>query len=244
MTIHTLTNRATLPQPAYVDRPSPPAGRPALRIVLVDDHAVMRDGLRSLLGRDPAVSVIGEAGDGHAAVQVCMQLRPDIVLMDLQLPSLDGIDAIATIRRRWPCTRVVVLSGMPSESRAAEALRAGAQAYVLKRSGVEQLMSALHAVRANRCYIDPAIRLSATGPTVIPCPVDTATQVAVAGLTPRERQVLKLIAEGLTNKRIAGRLSISLKTVETHRMNLMRKLDAHNAAELSTWARRLGLIDV
>jgi two-component system secretion response regulator SsrB len=232
-------------QPLLQSFPSPiHTSRPASRLLVVDDHAVMREGLKSLLRGNPALTVIGEAADGHDAVSACIKLNPDLVLMDLQLASLDGIDAIVTIRRRRPQTRVVVLSSLPSENRAAEALRAGAHAYVLKRSSLEKLLAALHAVRDNRAYLDPAINLDQVDAMRRSAVDGHPDAWAASGLTPRERQILKLIAEGNRNREIAERLSISFKTVETHRMKLMRKLDAHNAAELSQWARRLGLVHV
>ncbi len=244
MTIHTSNSLAALPRLVQSARRPITAHLPATRVVLVDDHAVMREGLKSLLTKaDPTVDIVGEAADGHAAVHACLQLHPDLVLMDLQLRSLDGVDAIATIRRRWPCIRVIVLAGLHSENRAAAALRAGAHAYVLKRSNLEKLMAALHAVRQDMAYLDPDIDLEQVD-AMRRAEGDDGGHLAAAGLTPRERQILKLVAEGHTNRRVAERLSISLKTVETHRMNLMRKLDAHNVAALSKWARRLGLVDV
>ncbi|MBY4897897.1 two component system response regulator [Cupriavidus sp. AU9028] len=236
--LSSLSVQPSLAQPAR--RPVPQSN--LTRVVLVDDHTVMREGLRALLGKDPSVDVIGEAADGHAAVQACLRLRPDVVLMDLQLPSLDGVDAIATIRRRWPDIRVVVLAGLHSETRAAAALRAGAHAYVLKRSSLDQLMAALRAARINQPYLDPAMNVGQID--AMRRAANEGGESRAAGLTPRERQILKLVAEGLTNRQVADRLTISLKTVETHRMNLMRKLDAHNAAALSQWARRLGLIEI
>lgn len=244
MTIQTLNSVAVLPRLVQSARRPITAHLSATRVVLVDDHAVMREGLKSLLTRaDPTVDIVGEASDGHGAVHACLQFHPDLILMDLQLRSLDGVDAIATIRRRWPGIRVVVLAGLHSENRAAAALRAGAHAYVLKRSNLEKLMAALHAVRQDMAYLDPDIDLEQVD-AMRRTEGDDGSHVAAAGLTPRERQILKLVAEGHTNRRVAERLSISLKTVETHRMNLMRKLDAHNVADLSKWARRLGLIDV
>lgn len=217
--------------------------RPPSRVLVVDDHAVMRAGLRSLLRDEPAVTVVGEADDGHAALDACQRLHPDMVLMDVQLSSLDGIDAIAHIHRRHPAIRIVVLASLHSESRAAQAFQAGADGYVLKRSKPDTLMCALHAAREGRTYLDPAIHLGEVGNL---CgATNTASGTADgAALTTRERQILKLIAEGLRNREIAERLFISQKTVETHRMNLMRKLDAHNVAELSQWARRLDMVSV
>ncbi|CAG9167544.1 two component system response regulator [Cupriavidus respiraculi] len=243
MTFQVQPNTMIPPRMVQSARRPMSASHPASRMLLVDDHAVMREGLKSILRNESTLTIVGEAEDGHAALKACFRLKPDLVLMDLQLPSLDGIDAIAMIRRRWPEIRVVVLAGMHSESRAAQALRAGAHGYVLKRSHPEKLIAALHAVRDDLAYLDPAVNFEQVDAMRKADAADPKSNVA-AGLTPRERQVLKLIAEGLSNRKTAERLSISAKTVETHRMNLMRKLDAHNAAELSQWARRLGLVSI
>jgi two-component system secretion response regulator SsrB len=164
--------------------------------------------------------------------------------MDLELSTLDGIDAITCIRRRHPHIRIIVLAGLHSESRAAQALKAGANAYVLKRSSVERLITAFHAVREDKAYLDPAVHLGEVDAMRRHADNDESCAPGAASLTKRERQILKLIAEGQRNREIAETLFISQKTVETHRMNLMRKLGAHNVAEISQWARRLGVVSM
>lgn len=210
------------------------------RIVMADEHEMVRDVLSQLLADAPHVEVVAHAGDGHDTLSACRKYRPDIVVTELQLPSLDGIDVIRTIRRRWSETRVLVLSANTAESRAAEAFNAGAHGYVLKRSGSDKLLEAVNALRAGHSYVDAGLNAEQLD-AMRKQPPTMGTGVAKATLTARERQVLKLIAEGSRNRDIAERLTISQKTVETHRLNMMQKLDAHNIVELVQWAHRLGI---
>lgn len=206
-----------------------------LRVLIVEDHSLLVDGVRSLLADRPRYEVVGAVSDGLAAYEACQQLNPDLVLLDLGLPGMDGIDVIHQLRRRWPALRVVVFTASNEEHRGRAALSAGAMAYVLKQSPQQVLLAALQHAALDKTYIDPALKLET---------LDTTERtLGETPLTLRERQVLKLVAEGHRNRDIAELLSISLKTVETHRLNLMRKLDAHNAAELSNWARRLGVLE-
>jgi two-component system secretion response regulator SsrB len=209
-------------------------------VVIADEHGMVRDVLRRLFADAPHVDVVADTGDGHATLAACREHRPDIVVMELQLPSLDGIDAIRTIRRRWPDTRILVLSATVAEIRVADALNAGAHGYVLKRSSSDKLLDAVNALRAGRQYIDPTLNLGQIE-SMREQSIKVGARVSSASLTTRERQVLKLIAEGSRNRDIAERLTISQKTVETHRLNMMQKLDAHNIAEIVQWAHRLGL---
>lgn len=224
-----------------VDRASNDAARKRVsRLLIVDNHAVFREGLRLLLKEDASIDIVGEADCGHSALAMCRSTRPDIVLTDLDLPSLDGIEAVRMIRRRWPEIHILVLTGTLSESRAAEAFNAGAHGYVLKRSRLINVLNALHAVRAGLPYVDSTLNTSQINALRHDSPKDESSRLPAA-LTSRERQILKLIAEGSRNRDIAERLTISQKTVETHRLNMMQKLDAHNVAELVQWACRLGL---
>nr|WP_318290173.1 response regulator [Paraburkholderia sp. BL8N3] len=209
-------------------------------IVIADEHGVIRDVLRRLFADAPYIDVVADAGDGHATIAACRAHRPDIVVMELQLPSLDGIDTIRAIRRRWRDTRILVLSATTTEIRVAEALNAGAHGYVLKRSSSGTLLDAILALRASQQYIDAALNLDQIE-SMRRQTIKVGSHVTSALLTTRERQVLKLIAEGGRNRDIAERLTISPKTVETHRLNMMQKLDAHNIAELVRWAHRLGI---
>ncbi|WP_293235541.1 two component system response regulator [Paludibacterium sp.] len=209
-----------------------------MRVLIVEDHGLLADGVRFLLERQARFQVTGVVADGCQVYQACLRLTPDLVLLDLSLPGMDGIDVIRQLRRRWPALRILVFSASAGEHRCREALAAGAMGYVFKRSHRQVLLDGLAQVAAGRRYVDPALG----GEPLSWRPAQECNELP-ARLTLRERQVLKLIAEGRRNREIAEQLSVSIKTVETHRFNLMRKLDAHNAAELSTWARRIGLLE-
>jgi len=206
-----------------------------LRVLIVEDHSLLIDGIRNLLANQHRYEVVGTVSDGLAVYEACQRLSPDLVLLDLGLPGMDGIDVIHQLLRRWKDLRIVIVTASSEARRSHDAFEAGALAYVLKKSSQQILLAALqHAVLGKR-FIDPALKLETLEPG--------SAVTAETPLTLRERQILKLVAEGKRNRDIAEMLSISLKTVETHRLNLMRKLDAHNAAELSNWARRLGLLE-
>ncbi|TPG64658.1 response regulator [Pseudomonas arsenicoxydans] len=211
---------------------------PEHRLLLVDDHGLVREGLRGLLEDVKGISVIGEAGNGHEAIALCRELHPDIVLMDLSMPLLDGVSAVTMIRARWPAIRILALTANISESNAAFALDSGAHGYLLKRSRLNVLLMAIERVAAGLTFIDPEMNSL----QVQALRINSGKTSAGSSLTGRERQILKLIAEGARNRDISALLSISLKTVETHRLNLMRKLDAHNAADLTQCAFRFGLL--
>ncbi|RQS41754.1 response regulator [Burkholderia sp. Bp8986] len=220
--------------PAVFSRP--------LKIIIADEHIIVRECLREVLQRHISIDIVADTGDGRIALEMCRKILPDIVIMDLILQSLDGLEVIAHIKRRWTGIRVLVLSGLVSEARAATALNAGASGYVLKHSNFGAILEALNAIQQNRNYIDGHLNMS----EVLALCQNAARghrEDARGRLTSRERQILKLIAEGEKNREIADKLAISFKTVESHRMNMMQKLEAHNAADLSKWARRLGLID-
>ncbi|MFL9989173.1 response regulator [Paraburkholderia sediminicola] len=219
------------------------AGEPyrASRILIVDEHRVVREGLKAILPRYLNLEVVADTGDGYEALKLCRTTQPDLIIMELSLSSLSGLDMIALVRRRFPQVRILVLSGRLSEEDAASAMDAGAYGYVLKQSGIETLKDALVAVLGGRCYIDPQLKMDEILALRQQGTFERRHE-ARNRLTVRERQILKLIAEGERNKEIAEKLTISKKTVESHRTNMMQKLEAHNAAELSQWARRLGLI--
>lgn len=209
---------------------------PECRLLLVDDHAMIREGLRALLAGEAAITIVGEAEDGQQAIAMCRALQPDLVLMDLNMPLLDGVSALTLIVKRWPEIQIIALTSNISEQNAALALEAGAMGYVLKRSRRDDLLRAIYLVRAGKIYIDSGL----DGTQV--AALRNGQAVSGVTLTQRERQVLKLIAEGSRNRDVAQILCISLKTVETHRLNLMKKLDAHNSADIVNWAYRLGLL--
>ena len=208
-----------------------------IRIVLADDHQLLREGLRSLLKTDPGIDVVGEAANGPDAVRLAAELAPEVVVMDVNMPDLNGIEATRQIRAAGNghgAPKVVALSAHSDERFAREMLAAGASGFVLKDAAFEQLADAVRAATAGRVYLSPATADS------------VARHVARGGtaggtLSPREREVLQLLAEGLATKQVAMRLDVSVKTVETHRRNLMEKLDLHSVAELTKFAIREGL---
>ena len=211
-----------------------------LTIVLADDHHVGRDGLRVLLERELDCSVVGEAGDGQEAVALVERLRPDLLIADLMMPGLTGLEVSRRVRQVAPATRVVVLSMHADESYVREALRAGATAYVLKDSLSSDFVTAVRQAAAGRRYLSPllserAIDAFAAQPTEAPLDLDET-------LTAREREVLYLAARGLTSAAIAERLAIGVRTVDTHRASLMRKLGLHTPVDLVRYAVLRGII--
>ncbi|WP_426117064.1 two component system response regulator [Pseudomonas sp. DSP3-2-2] len=208
---------------------------PVCRLLLVDDHAMILEGLRALLADESELEIVGEAQDGHQAISMCRAVQPNLVLMDLNMPLLDGVSALTLISKRWPEIKIIALTSNVSEHNAALAFEAGALGYVLKRSRRDDLLNAISQVRAGDIYIDSGLDAAQVAA------LRSGQAVSGITLTERERQVLKLVAEGSRNRDVAQILCISLKTVETHRLNLMKKLDAHNSADIVQWAYRLGL---
>ncbi|MBI5686681.1 MAG: response regulator transcription factor [Verrucomicrobia bacterium] len=208
------------------------------RVLLVDDHKIMREGLRSLLAVTPGVEVVGEAGDGRTAVQLALKLTPDVVVMDIGMPDLNGVDATRQIKARAPQTKVIALSLHSDERFIAGMFKAGASGYLLKDGAFEELAHAIRTVAAGHIYLCPRITR-----TVIQDYLRDAQAAAVAGaaLSDREREVLQLIAEGKNTKEIAGSLDVSVKTVETHRARLMERLGVRSVAGLTKYAVREGL---
>lgn len=206
------------------------------RILIAEDQLLVRQGLAALLKAED-VEIVGEAEDGESVVERARALKPDIVLMDLSMPVLDGVEATRRIKRLAPQIKVLILTVANCERRVAEALAAGADGYALKKLGHDELMSAIVSVRSGKHYLGPGLNEEH-----IQEYLDGAEMVAVT-LTAREREVLRLIAQGLKNREIAETLSIAVKTVETHRTKIMQKLDLHNSAELATYAMRRGLIE-
>jgi DNA-binding NarL/FixJ family response regulator len=215
-----------------------------LKVLLVEDHAIVRQGIRALLDEEPDIAIVGEAADGNQALALAQSLRPEIVLMDLNLPGLSGIEATRQVLQLLPDIRVLVLSMYDSEEYVFRALRAGASGYVLKQSTSTELVMALRAVAAGSTFLSPGISQILISDFMRRADAQTADDDALSILTPREREVLELIARGLTNRQIAERLHISIKTVETHRGNMMQKLDVHDRAELIKFAIDSGVISI
>ncbi len=212
----------------------------ATRVLLADDHALVRVGIRSLLSTIAGFDVVGEAGTGHEAVELADQLRPHVVLMDIAMPGINGLDATARLVERHPEIRVIILSMHASEEYALQALRAGAAGYLLKDADLLELERAIVAVARGETYLSPAISKHVIA--------DYKRRVAeqpepIDRLTPRQREVLRLIAEGLSTKEIAFKLGLSVKTVETHRAQLMERLEIRDVAGLVRFAIRSGLVD-
>jgi DNA-binding NarL/FixJ family response regulator len=214
---------------------------PDIRLVLADDHPLFREGLARLLDDVPGYTVVGEAGDGIDAVERVITLAPDVLVLDIVMPRMNGIDAARELTQQKVATQIVMLSAHAEENYVTRALKAGASAYVTKGSGIAELVQALDAVTQGRTFVSPAVSATLVDGLVRrggqPAP-DTRLDV----LTPRERAVLQLVAEGFSNKDAAEVLSISPATVETHRARVMQKLDVRNTAGLVLFAVRNGLV--
>lgn len=213
-----------------------------VNVLLVEDHAIVRQGIKALLEEEPDIVVVGETGDGSQALVLVENLCPNVVLMDLSLPGLGGIEATHQIRERFPDVRVVVLSMHEHEEYVFRALRAGASGYVVKQSTSTELVLALRAVAGGSTFLSPTISQILIDDYVHRAGARDKDDAALDILTPREREVLQLIARGFNNRQIAERLHISVKTVETHRGNMMRKLDVHDRAGVVKFAMDSGLI--
>ena len=213
-----------------------------IRVLLADDHTILRDGIRALLDDQADIEVIGEAEDGQATVKMTAQLLPDVVVMDIAMPLLNGLEATRQIQRDYPQVKVLILTMHENEEYIRQVLAAGALGYVLKDAAARDLLSAIRAVYQGEAVLSPAItRL------VIEDYLrwgDIRPPDSTNGLTSREREVLQLIAEGYTNKEIAEILCLSIKTVQSHRTNLMSKLDLHDRGELIKYAIQKKIIEI
>jgi len=212
-------------------------------IVLADDHPIVRQGISGLLESEPGFVVVGEAGDWREAVELVERLQPDVAILDLMMPELNGMEVARRALRLSPRTRVVILSMYSDEPHVLEALRAGAMAYVLKGTSTETLIFALREAMAGRRYLSPP--LSDRAVEVYLAQIGTAARSTDRYdlLTAREREVLELVARGASYAEIADKLTISPRTAETHRTNLMRKLDLKTSADITLYAVQRGLID-
>ncbi len=211
-------------------------------IVIVDDHQIVRDGLRSVMEKEPDLTVVAEADNGRQGVEVCRRISPDVVVMDITMPDLNGIEATRRIKSESPDTKIIALSMHSDKRYVRRMIEAGATGYLLKESAIDEVVRAVKAVAAGGSYLSPEVAdIVLEGYRKRPSgrPESTGPE-----LTDREREVLQLLAEGKTSKEIAGALNVSPKTVETHRRQIMDKLDIHNVAGLTKYAIREGLTSV
>lgn len=213
----------------------------AIRVLVADDHAILREGIRLMIEAQPEMQVVGEAADGREAISKTLDLKPDVVLMDIAMPVMNGLDATREIKKTVPETHVVVLTMHDGEEYVLQILHAGASGYVLKRAVGSELLSAIRAVHQGGSYLHPTITKRIIDDYLRRLSED-AERANLDGLTERELQVLKLIAAGGTNHSIAEQLCLSIKTVQTHRTHIMEKLGAHDRTELVKYAIRKGLV--
>jgi len=212
-----------------------------LRILLADDHTVVRQGLRKVLEECPEWAVVAEAGDGREAVRLAEQFKPDVSILDVAMPLLNGIEATRQIARRVPSTRILVLSMYADEAYVAQILKAGASGYLLKDSADVDLIQAVSEVARGKSFFSPAIARVMLD-NYVRQDAEKGVSDRYESLSQREREILQLVAEARTNKEIAALLSVSPSTVETHRARIMEKLDLHSAAEIVLYAVRRGVI--
>lgn len=212
-----------------------------ISILLADDHTLVREGIRALVEKLPTVKVVGEAKDGREALRLVKERKPDLVLMDIAMPGLNGLEATARVSKEYPDVRVIILSMYANEEYVREAINAGAAGYLLKRSAAAELEHAITAVARGEKYFSPLVSAHITRDRDGHLSADRAW---IERLTPRQREILQLIAERHSTKDIAGILNISVKTVETHRAQLMERLDIHDVPGLVRFAIRARLVSI
>jgi len=212
-----------------------------IRVLLVDDHRILREGVRALLAGEPGIKVVGEAEDGESAILQVDSVKPDVVLMDMVMPRLGGLEATVRIKASHPEVVVLIMSMHDNDEYVQQVIRAGASGYVLKGVTGDDLVRAINAVYEGASFVDPAIAAKLVEDYVHRVRGDVTGDPKEL-LTPREQEILKLVAEGHSNHEIATQLFLSKKTVETHRANTMRKLDLHDVTELVKYALRRGII--
>ena len=211
-----------------------------IRVLVADDHTLIRDGLRALLATAGDIDVVAEASDGREAVERARATDPDVILIDIAMPGLGGLEAVPLLKREVPNARILVLTQYEQPDYVRRFLRLGVAGYVLKKAAGTELISAIRAVHRGGLVLDPAIAREATSEAGTIDPTESAD--SYDSLTERERQVLKLVAEGRSNKEVASFLDVSVKTAMTHREHLMQKLNLHDRTELTRYALRRGII--
>jgi len=229
---------------ATASAPEPVAhgAAPKIRVLLADDHTILRAGLRMMIDAQPDIEVIGEASDGRQALIETQRLQPDVVLMDITMPEMNGIEATRQIKRAGDTPRVLILTMHENAEYLFQVLRAGASGYILKEAASAELISAIRIVNSGRFYMSPSAQSMMVG-DYLQRVRSGEERDSYSALTEREREILKLVAEGHTNNQIAERLFISPKTVDTHRTHIMDKLNLHSRAELVKYAMRRGLLE-
>jgi len=208
----------------------------AISVFIADDHAMVREGLAAIVSKDPQVEVVGQCGNGLAVFNLVAKHRPDVILLDISMPGLNGLDSCRELTRRHAGGAVLILTMHNDDQFVARALENGASGYLLKEAAATQLLQAVHAVANGELYLGPGISSS-----VVSC-MSGRDKDPYNTLTTRERQVLQLVAEGKTNRKVAKELDLAVKTVDTHRTRLMRKLSIHNQTALVKYALKKGLI--
>lgn len=216
------------------------------KIVLVDDHALVRDGIKSLLEDEADLQVIGEAGDGEEALEVAALLKPDLLIMDIRMPRMDGIAAVTRLKEKGNPVPCLMLSMHDSEEYVLQSINAGAYGYLLKDASREEFLKAIHTVVGGGKYfsgdLSHILLKQITGGTAIAAPTSPAPAAAPVNITRRQREILKLIPKGMTNQEIADELGLSRRTVETHRYKMMETLGVNNKADLLRKGRELGIV--
>lgn len=214
-----------------------------IEVLLAEDHTIVREGLVSMLEDEPDIQVVGQAGDGQTAVTLAKQLQPNVVVMDITMPILNGLEATRQIKRYYPQTQVVILTVHTTEEYIYQILQAGASGYVVKQAALDELVMAIRAAHSGETFLSPSVS-SFVVQEYIEHANANRLETEYDLLTEREREVLQLVAEGYSTREIAERLFISVKTVESHRTNLMNKLDIHNIAGLTKYAIGKGLVSL
>ena len=214
-----------------------------IRLLLADDHQIMREGLKALIEKERGITVVGEAEDGKTTVELARKFSPNVVVMDVAMPDLNGIEATRKIVKAHPNVKVVALSGHVNQGFVREMFAAGASAYVLKQTACEELVRAIRAVVAGKKYLSSEVARGVVD-AYVELSEPTSQTPVFSVLTEREREVLQMIAEGQSTKDIGGEIGVSVKTVETHRHNIMEKLNLHSVAELTKYAIREGITAV
>jgi DNA-binding NarL/FixJ family response regulator len=211
-----------------------------IRVLIADDHALVREGLRYVLDADPLIEVVAEASNGRIAVDLALEHRPDVIVLDITMPEETGLKAASRLRELLPEARILLLSMHDQGEYVREGMRIGTHGYLLKDSAGEELRAAIRAVHSGGTFFSPAVIRRLTSADAVP---ENSTATQLEQLTPRERDVLGGVARGLTNKAIAAELGISRRTVEAHRESLMRKLQIHSVAGLTRFALEAGIVE-